>query len=580
MLQTSAEAPRPLGSLLTPDAAAPAHPRQMVRAHAGREVAFFFLMILIFDEVCALFGQELSTSKTKWMKCKGRADAFTPRRNDVIQVRGVTIEEVRSFTYLGVKENDSASMDDEIVARILKMERAFHSKKGQLYANKDLKLRTRLQGFNAIITSTATYCSGCWNVTPKQIRRIEGSYFRLLRWTVGGFWDGITNTSYELLIKTALDQGCVILPIEAHIRRHQLRFAAHVERMGKASIPRMVIRGGTPDRGMAWRAPRSGLSSSLRGALKSFGIEPAQWQVRTRKTGKKDMSDFLRSDGVLLFMKRWLAKRVERHNKAKAKSEAKARVAADLRSGAGAGGDPGRGAGEGGGEGEEDEEPSSDEDAPAGHEAANLFASADVDSSDQEGGPEEEQEEEVGAEVEEGVAGHPPGEAGRAALRATSIVDQLGRWLGQTGIAEEGRERKGKKSSTRAKKNARRRRNTTKGGGGEGGRPDDTAEKGSSAEAGPERTTTAATGEGMAATPGKQDGGKGEMEAAGDNSPTTDQGTVTKRAKGSSKGRTERNRKRLAAFHATRTTTEEAVEQDQNVGSHTAAAELEGGEGW
>ena len=74
-------------------------------------------------------------------------------------IRGSTIGEVQDFTYLGSIISSYCTLDREISYRIRKASAAFGQLKDRVYLNRNLKLATKINVYNAIVVSTLLYGS-------------------------------------------------------------------------------------------------------------------------------------------------------------------------------------------------------------------------------------------------------------------------------------------------------------------------------------------------------------------------------------------------------------------------------------
>ena len=258
-------------------------------------------MVNVFVEVSDVFGQELAVKKTEVMVVD-RKDGVNQDVN--ITVRGIPLKVVKSFKYLGSTENNVANMSDEVDIRVQKMGSSYAILSSRLFENHYVKAKTKFRAFEAIVLSNALYGSATWNISVKQIERLESKQFQLIRRMLGFSWKDFI--SYEKLMELAEAVGEKIVPIEGRIRFNRLKYLGHVERMDNSRLPKIVLHGdlveGKRKRGGQLLMYRHCIKEDL----KLFNIDNKTWQVECldRNSWRK-----LLHDGLKKFQERWLQKR-------------------------------------------------------------------------------------------------------------------------------------------------------------------------------------------------------------------------------------------------------------------------------
>ena len=258
-------------------------------------------MVDVFVEVSEVFGQELAIKKTEVMVVS-REDGVNQNVN--IMVRGIPLKVVKTFKYLGSTENSVANMSNEVEIRVQKMGSSYAILSSRIFENRYVKAKTKFRAFEAIVLSNALYGSATWNISVKQIEKLESKQFQLLRRMLGFSWKDFI--SYEKLMELAEAVGEKIVPIEGKIRFNRLKYLGHVERMDDIRLPKIVLHGdlveGKRKRGGQLLMYRHCIKEDL----KLFNINYKTWQVECldRNSWRK-----LLYDGLKKFQEQWLQKR-------------------------------------------------------------------------------------------------------------------------------------------------------------------------------------------------------------------------------------------------------------------------------
>jgi hypothetical protein len=127
----------------------------------ARSVMALQTMMNIFNGVSAQFGQTISTKKTKIMVVDRHCFPLVKKtvkglvkwvleNPPVFKVRGVGIEVVTSFKYLGSVEHCDGTVDAEIDKRVKGMKFAFMTLESSVYLNFSLGLPVRLSVFYSL----------------------------------------------------------------------------------------------------------------------------------------------------------------------------------------------------------------------------------------------------------------------------------------------------------------------------------------------------------------------------------------------------------------------------------------------
>jgi hypothetical protein len=208
-------------------------------------------MLNVFDGISAMFGQMVSVKKTKLMVVDRHKHPVIVVKDDkgkktekvlnppVMFIRGVQIEVVTCFEYLGSVEHCDGTMEKEIRKRIIGMNSAFAILEAGVYRNRQIRLTARGRVFGACVTSVGMYGAAVWNVQTGQLDELDSAYFGYIRKMLGH------RRSYHIRRETHLSilQTCGIqlLPLRIQVYRAQLRYLGHVYRMEPDQLQRKIL---------------------------------------------------------------------------------------------------------------------------------------------------------------------------------------------------------------------------------------------------------------------------------------------------------------------------------------------------
>lgn len=185
-----------------------------------------------------------------------------------INLSNETIERVERFTYLGsIFTSQKVSCIDDIVSRIGKSSSAFGRLKKQLFARKDISVKTKMRVFNSVIIPILLYGSESWTVKTEDIRQLEVIQMYWLR-IINGIsrYDRIRNNEIRCI-------SCHQPQIEEILRRNRLRWFGHLCRMEDSRIPKRIFVSKRPSEWKCPRtAPRSCWKKTIESDLRQSGI--------------------------------------------------------------------------------------------------------------------------------------------------------------------------------------------------------------------------------------------------------------------------------------------------------------------
>ena len=253
-------------------------------AHTNEELQ---TMLNSLSQACDLFGLQISLKKTEVM---GQGTPIAP----AVSLKGVTLNAVDSFTYLG--STISTSLDAELGTRIGKAATTFGKLTQRVWANRRLTLRTKVLVYRSCVLTTLLYASETWVIYAKQVRRLNSFHMRCLRKIMGISWqDKVSNV--EILQKTGLQSMQTMLDTK------RLRWLGHVERMCPNRIPKQVLYGelsqGARKRGRQEKRFKDLCKSSLKdfaldeGTWTTLAADRAKWRSEVKKGARQQEQRFV-----------------------------------------------------------------------------------------------------------------------------------------------------------------------------------------------------------------------------------------------------------------------------------------------
>ena len=222
-----------------------------------------------FSDAAKKFGLTISIKKTELM--------YQPRQNEehydpVVTIDGTELTSVKSFCYLGSVMSFNGSLDDEITQRISKASVAFGRLTHRLWKNHDVKLRTKIGVYRAVVLTSLLYCCETWTPYRRHIKQLEAFHMRCLRRICNIRWqDRVPNT--DILEK------CGLTSIEALLINSQMRWAGHVVRMNDERIPKALLYGQLKDCGRHAGRPRLRYKDNLKHNLKICKMNMKTWEA-------------------------------------------------------------------------------------------------------------------------------------------------------------------------------------------------------------------------------------------------------------------------------------------------------------
>jgi hypothetical protein len=153
-----------------------------------------------------------------------------------IEIGDHPLEEVSRFKYCGGVVTSDGSAATEIQERTKAATRTFQSLQRQVFRNKQLATKVKINVYRVTVMATLLYGAETWNLTAADQRRLEAFHHGCLRRILRVSY--MSHTTNEEIRKRAGLQS-----IEAHIRQRRLRWAGHVARMTWNRMPKIVMEG-------------------------------------------------------------------------------------------------------------------------------------------------------------------------------------------------------------------------------------------------------------------------------------------------------------------------------------------------
>ena len=145
-------------------------------------------MLESLEDIALEYGMKLNNTKTELLS-HPRADHTALRFRD-----GTKVPNVTTVKYLGAMTSWTKPFETAFYHRLGLAEEAY--KKLRLIWNSSLSRKGKVKIFEATFTSVLLYGLDSLTLTPKQLHRIDGQYFRFLRRAIGikaSFYSRIPN---------------------------------------------------------------------------------------------------------------------------------------------------------------------------------------------------------------------------------------------------------------------------------------------------------------------------------------------------------------------------------------------------
>lgn len=199
-------------------------------------------LLTIIHETCKRFGLTVSFGKTKTQVFNNDELSELP---SLFDVAGESIENVKSFTYLGqvitTEENKSFTQH-----RINSANAKFNELRAVL-SDPNVNLQSRRKFLYSSVRARLTYGTQACYPKEQEMKQLEGCWNGLLRSMVRGGWSRrssenpdeaeyafrYTNNDIQRILKTT--------PLRDFVDEQYLKYIAHVARMENTAIPKKMF---------------------------------------------------------------------------------------------------------------------------------------------------------------------------------------------------------------------------------------------------------------------------------------------------------------------------------------------------
>ncbi|KAG7305516.1 hypothetical protein JYU34_009592 [Plutella xylostella] len=221
------------------------------------------------DESCKKFGLKISVNKTEVMANTIDGQTFSIKLGDSV------LRQVDKFKYLGSTITSKCDLDFELNGRIGAASAAFGKLRSKVFRSHDIKLKTKVSVYMAIVLPNLLYSSETWCPYRKHIRMLDQFHLRCLRQIMNIKWsDYVRNTE---VLRRAKVSG-----IEAYLMRRQLRWSGHVSRMSEERIAKRIFYSELQDGKRKQGGQFLRYKDVQKRHMKRCNIETSQWESQAQ----------------------------------------------------------------------------------------------------------------------------------------------------------------------------------------------------------------------------------------------------------------------------------------------------------
>ena len=173
------------------------------------------------SDSCDSYDLTISIKKTEvvYQPAPGK-----PYKEPTITVKGLRLQVVDKFTYLGSTLSRVVHIDDEVNARIAKASAASGRLHGSIWDLSGIRFDTKLKVYKSVVLPTLLYACETWTVCQRHAKRLNHFHTSCLRKLLKIKWhDRIPDI--EVLKRTGMQSVHILLKLA------QLKWTGHVTRM-------------------------------------------------------------------------------------------------------------------------------------------------------------------------------------------------------------------------------------------------------------------------------------------------------------------------------------------------------------
>ena len=201
----------------------------------------------ILDETCTDWGAEISTAKTKWIYVSPESEEHRQQQMPELYLRGVLIERVHEFNYLGSIVGDSYSLGvcEDALRRVSEAAKVFGRMK-PLWRSRKLTRNIKKRLFLVCVSSTLFYGSEHWPYSHTVARLLDNFWYSRIRMVLGISWERVRN---EHISNEQSAQWLGVPDWRVLVGRRHARWLGHVARMAPKRLARQTLFGSVKGRG-------------------------------------------------------------------------------------------------------------------------------------------------------------------------------------------------------------------------------------------------------------------------------------------------------------------------------------------
>ena len=159
-----------------------------------------------------------------------------PYKEPTITVKGLRLQVVDKFTYLGSTLSRVVHIKDEVNARIAKASAAFGRLQGSIWNPSGIRLDTKLKVYRSVVLPTLLYACETWTVYQRHDQRLNHFYTSCPRKLLQIKWQD-RNSDTEVLKRAGMQN------VQTLLKLAQLRWTGHVTRMPDERLPKKILYG-------------------------------------------------------------------------------------------------------------------------------------------------------------------------------------------------------------------------------------------------------------------------------------------------------------------------------------------------
>ena len=151
-----------------------------------------------------------------------------------IKINALDLEQVKSYEYLGTIISSDGKIDAEIKNRTKKAMNIYHTINNTTIGKKELSQEAKMLIYNSVYVPTLTYGAESWTLTKYQEEKLNMPEMKYLRKVVG-------KTRRDKVRNNTIREEVGQTAIQNHIKKKELRWFGHLNRMDENRIPKKMF---------------------------------------------------------------------------------------------------------------------------------------------------------------------------------------------------------------------------------------------------------------------------------------------------------------------------------------------------